>query len=193
MPDGAEQEDLTLLIRAGRGDRRAFDALVTRHQVIVMTVTRALTKDEASAEDAFQDALLAAYRAAAGFRGAAPVRTWIIGIARNAALRQGRRRVGQPARFEALDGLGVDAGWGDPELTPEAAAARAETREQVWRALTRLAEPDREVVALRDLAGLTGPETAAELGLTLAAMKTRLHRARLRLMGVTDAGGDHGA
>ncbi|TNF30237.1 MAG: RNA polymerase subunit sigma-24, partial [Deltaproteobacteria bacterium] len=68
-------------------------------------------------------------------------------------------------------------------LTPEAAAARAEDRARLATALAALAEADREVIALRDLAGLTGPEAADALGLPLAAMKTRLHRARLRLMG----------
>jgi len=193
MPDGERQDDLTLLLRTAAGERRAFDALVTRHQGAVMAVTRALTRDEAAAEDAFQDALLAAYRNATKFRGESSVKTWIISIARNAALRQGRRQVGEPARFDDLGALGALAGWGDPEQTPEAAAARAEERDRVWRALATLPEPDREVLALRDLAGLDGPEAAAALGLTVAAMKTRLHRSRLRLMAALSRGGGHGA
>ncbi|TNF29054.1 MAG: hypothetical protein EP329_16595, partial [Deltaproteobacteria bacterium] len=82
MPDGEEQDDVRLLARAGDGDRAAFDTLVTRHQAAAMAVARALARDAACAEDAFQEGLLAAYRGARGFRGEASVRTWLVGIVR---------------------------------------------------------------------------------------------------------------
>jgi RNA polymerase sigma-70 factor (ECF subfamily) len=58
---------------------------------------------------------------------------------------------------------------------------RLEEREWLARALARLSQADREVLILRDLEGLSGEETAAALGVTVRAMKSRLHRARLRL------------
>ena len=78
-----------------------------------------------------------------------------------------------------LPELGEAAGWGSE--SPEAEVLRAERRARLARALDALAPEDREVLVLRDLEELTGEETAAALGLSLAAMKSRLHRARLRL------------
>ena len=67
---------------------------------------------------------------------------------------------------------------------PASAAARFEAAEELRWALARLPEAERDVVVLRDLVGMDGQETADALGLSLAAMKSRLHRGRLRLMSV---------
>ena len=87
---------------------------------------------------------------------------------------------GEVARVHALvDDLGLRAGWGGP--SPEDAAMSSERAALFAAALGRLAEEDRAVLTLRDLEGLSGEETASVLGLSLAAMKSRLHRARLAL------------
>jgi RNA polymerase sigma-70 factor (ECF subfamily) len=85
--------------------------------------------------------------------------------------------VGEPASFEPLETLGVQAGWGDDGAALESLARRDLLR----RALRRLRPDDREILVLRELEGLPGAEVAEMLELTLAAMKSRLHRARLRL------------
>jgi len=174
------KDDLTLLQDAARGDAAAFEALVARHEGSVHRFARTLTPDEGAAEDALQETFLAAWRGASGFRGEASVRTWLFTIARHAVAKQERRHVGEPALEDAteLDELGVQAGWGSED--PETATVRREQHDAVARALDMLAPEDRRVLVLRDLEQLSGDETAAVLGLTLPAMKSRLHRARLR-------------
>jgi RNA polymerase sigma-70 factor (ECF subfamily) len=78
-----------------------------------------------------------------------------------------------------LPELGEAAGWGDQN--PEEGALRSERRGCLARALEALGPEEREILVLRELEELTGEETAAALGIGLAAMKSRLHRARLRL------------
>ena len=149
-----EADDRTLLGAAGDGDAEAFRHFVARHQD-------------------------AAYRLiGASFRGTGSARGWILTIARNTARRLHRRRAGEPPVFDDLEILGWLAGWGDPGAYLE----RHARRDLLERAFDELDPDDREVLVLRELEGLTGEEVAGALGLTVAAMKSRLHRARLRLV-----------
>ncbi|MCA9588440.1 MAG: sigma-70 family RNA polymerase sigma factor [Myxococcales bacterium] len=178
------EEDDVLVARAASGDRAAFTEVVARHGPAVRRVARAITGDDALADDVTQDALVAAMRAASTYRAdAGSVRTWLLTIARNTAKRA-RRRPREEPRGElddaALMALGLDAGWGreGPELSFE----HAEQLEALARAVASLPEEDREIIVLRDVEQLPGEDAAQLIGLTLAAMKSRLHRARLRLL-----------
>ena len=75
--------------------------------------------------------------------------------------------------------LGVDAGWGSED--PEAIAIAAERGAALRKAIAMLSPEDQEVLILRDLEGLRGAEAAEVLGVGERALKSRLHRARLRL------------
>lgn len=175
------EDDVALLRRAGSGDRDAFDRVVERHQAAVFRFIRTLGPDPVVSEDVLQETFLAAWRGARTFRADSPVRTWLFTIARNTTARQYRRRVGEPERhdFTGLADLGVAAGWGT-DADPEAIAIQQEQRAAVARALEALDPEDRRVLVLRDLEQLSGEEAADVLGLTLGALKSRLHRARLR-------------
>jgi len=175
--EAAEDRDAELIRRSAEGDRLAFGELVSLHQAAVFRFARSIARTDADAEDALQETFLSAWRSAGSFRGEATVRTWFLTIARNAVLRLHRRRVDEPERMEPLQELGVAAGWGDPETL----ALQSESRQVIARALDELSVDDREIVVLRDLEGLSGEEVSNILGIGLAAMKTRLHRARLRL------------
>lgn len=183
MPAGESEGVLTdeeLLSRAAAGERAAFDSFVTRHERAVFRFARAATESPAAAEDVLQETFLAAWRAAGSFEGRSAARTWLLTIARNQAWHHRERA----ARLSVDDGaelpeLGEAAGWG--AQSPEEGALRSERRALLARALAALAPEDREVLVLRDLEELTGEEAAAALGLSLAAVKSRLHRARLRL------------
>jgi RNA polymerase sigma-70 factor (ECF subfamily) len=152
-----------------------------RHESAVHRFVRTLTSDRSAAEDILQEAFLAAWRGAGRFRAEASVRSWLFTIARHAAYRHSRRHAGEPAEADntPLDDLGVAAGWGAPP-DPEAEAMRREDRETVARVLDSLDADDRRVLVLREIEQLSGEETAAVLGLSLPALKSRLHRARLR-------------
>jgi RNA polymerase sigma-70 factor (ECF subfamily) len=82
---------------------------------------------------------------------------------------------------ESLEELALAAGWGSP-FDAEQARALAERRTLVAEALATLSDADRDLLWWRDALGLSGEEAAAALGQSLAAMKSRLHRARLKLV-----------
>lgn len=181
MP-GAEEERLTdaeLLARAGAGDRDAFGTLVERHQASVYRFARTVVTRPADAEDVLQQSFLAAWRGASRFRGESSVRTWLFTIARNAALTLRAHDACWTPSDVPVEDLGLAAGWGSDD--PESAAVEAERQAAFTAAFGALAPAEREVLTLRDLEGLSGDETAALLGLSLPAMKSRLHRARLAL------------
>lgn len=145
-----------------------------------MRLLLATAASRADAEDALQEAFISAWRSARTFAGTGSARAWILTIARNALHRHYRRRVGEPAGHVPLDQLGADAGWGTV-ASPDELLERIEDRDLLARALAALPDPDREVLILRDLEGLSGEETATALQISVQAMKSRLHRARLRL------------
>lgn len=154
-----------------------------RHAPALLRLARTLSADEAVAADVVQEALLGAYKAAATYDPRlATVRTWLFSIARNAARKSWRNRREEPgleadAAERSLLALGADAGWGADHAT----SAREE-HELLVRSLATLETEDVEIILLRDVEGLAGDEVAGVLGLSLAAQKSRLHRARLRLM-----------
>lgn len=180
-----DPSDAALLSATAAGDTAAFDRFVTRHAPHVHRFLASLGVHDADADDAMQDAFVAAWRGARGFRGDGTARAWLFTIARNAVRHAARRRVGEPDRFapldaaHSLDAIALAAGWGRDDE-----AIAADRAELVRVALHRLGAPDREILVLRDMEGLSGDETAAALELTLPAMKSRLHRARLRLAAI---------
>ena len=181
--------DEALLRQSAAGDATAFDEIVRRHQAAVFRFITTLGVAGADAEDALQDTFVNAWRGAPRFAGSGRVRSWLLTIARNAVRHQLRRRVGEPAEFLSVEELALRAGWGEEPATvsDEADTARLE---RVRRAFDRLAAEEREVLLLRDVEGMTGDETARALNLTVAAMKSRLHRARLRLATIVKEGSD---
>jgi RNA polymerase sigma-70 factor (ECF subfamily) len=181
MPDpGGVTESAAELERAAAGDRRAFERFVEEHEGAVLRFIRTQTTDPETAEDALQETFIAAWRGAGTFRGDGSPRAWLLTIARNAVRRQYRRPAGAPETFETLDAAAVRAGWGrEPD---ETWTDRIAARQIVERGFESLSPDDREVLVLRDLEGFGNEEVAELLGLTLAAVKSRVHRARLRFM-----------
>ncbi len=183
MPDRHWQDDSRsdreLIAQAAARDRAAFERLVQRHAAAVFRLALVITDDRASAEDVLQQTFLSAYRSASSFRGESSVRTWLFSIARHAAYRLHRKQGREDLMEEPLMTLGIEAGWGSDN--PEALAIAAQRRETLVRALRSLSSDDREVLVLRDIEGLRGPEAADVLGIGERALKSRLHRARLRL------------
>lgn len=176
-----EAPDVALLARTARGETEALGELARRHAPSVLRLARAIVGDEAKAADVLQETFLAALRSAHAYRPEiAPARTWLFAIARNLARKSLRgARVAEGAERALLE-LGIAAGWGARD--PERELARAEERELLVRAVASLSPADAEVLLLRDIEGLSGEEAARTLELELPALKSRLHRARLRLL-----------
>jgi RNA polymerase sigma-70 factor (ECF subfamily) len=179
-------DDRSLLQRAAGGDAEAFEAFVLAHRQPVWRFVRSLTQEAATAEDALQETFLAAWRSAGSFQGEGSALGWLLTIARRALYRQFRPRAGEPERLEPLAELGEAAGWGAEDDLESFL-----TQDEVRRALDKLSIEDREVLLLRDVEGLTNEACASLLGLGLPALKSRLHRARLRFVAQL-RGGHHG-
>ncbi len=177
--------DARTLERVAGGDPSAFEPFVRRHEAAVLRYLRTRTSDPDVVEDALQETFIAAWRAAGTFRGDASARAWLLTIARNAVRRQFRRAAGQPERHDPLEAVGlsevaVGAGWGrgpEDQWTDRIAAG-----EMVSRGFEQLSGDDREILLLRDLEGFGNEEVAEMLELSVAAVKSRVHRARLRFM-----------
>jgi RNA polymerase sigma-70 factor (ECF subfamily) len=135
-----------------------------------------MCRNDADADDVLQDALLSIATHIDTFEGRSSLPSWAFTIARTACLRRRRGQKNAPAEGdEALHAHAVE-GPG-----PEERASSLQTSEIVSRALARLPDDYREVLLLRDAEGLTAPEAAVILGVSIDALKSRLHRARAAL------------
>ncbi len=168
-------------MRSAAGEAAAFDEFVRRHRMAVFRYACAICSQEADAEDVLQQTFVQAWRSA-GRAIVRRVRPWLYTIARHALQRSQRRPVAAPADAVSLDELGEAAGFACGTATPERLVAAIEERTVLVAVLRALPTTDREVLVLRELEELSGEETAAVLGLSMDAMKSRLHRARLRFV-----------
>jgi RNA polymerase sigma-70 factor (ECF subfamily) len=173
-----------------------FESLVRSNAPRMLATARRLLRDEEEARDAVQDAFHSAFRALARFEGRARVSTWLHRIAVNAALIRLRKRARRPelsidALLPRFDERGRRIDPAEPALCPDGRLLARETRERVRAAIARLPESSRTVLLLRDIEELDTAEVARLLGITTAAVKTRLHRARqaLRTLLVLGEGG----
>ena len=172
--------DLTELVAAARGgDREAFDAVVRATYADTFALALRLTANEEDAKDVVQEAYFRAYRGLKRFRGDASFTTWLYRITANCASTQLGRR--NRHRHDELDAETFDVRDARPDSDPEARAEATILRGRVAEALEALPPRLRAVVVLRDVYDLPHDAIAAELGITEAAAKVRLHRARLRL------------
>ena len=175
--------DHELVKRAAEGDPAAKRSFVLRHQGAVFRLLKRLSRDPAQAEDLTQETFITALEHLSSWRGEGTARGWLLSIARSRWLMSRRTSAArhEPAEDASLEKLGLAAGWGSP-ADPEELASQLEQKLVLERALQGLDEEAREVLTLRDLEELSGEETAQVLGLSVAGMKSRLHRARLALV-----------
>jgi RNA polymerase sigma-70 factor (ECF subfamily) len=167
-----------LVLRAQRGDERAFEELVRAHQEVAFRVAYLIAGTAGEAEDAVQDGLVKAWRALGRFRAGAPLRPWLLRIVANEA-RNRRRSAGRRAALALrAEREGVS---GDAAPSPEAALLASEERDRLLAALDGLPDDARLVVACRYLLGLSEAETAAALDVRPGTVKSRTARALDRL------------
>jgi RNA polymerase sigma-70 factor (ECF subfamily) len=168
--------EASLPARARKGDVRAYEELVERHQAVAFRVAWLVTRSTPDAEEAAQDGFVKAYRSLDRFREGEPFRPWLLAIVANEAR---NRRVAAGRR----ERLALRAGEERPAV---AAAAEAEAlvagqREELLAAVGRLSERDRLVIGARFFLELNEAETAAALGIRKGTVKSRLSRALERL------------
>jgi RNA polymerase sigma factor (sigma-70 family) len=175
---GRPRDDEELAERARRGDGRAYDDLVERHQAAAFRTAYVITGSAVEAEDAAQEAFVKAYRALGRFRRGAPFRPWLLRIVANEA--RNRRRSSARRAGLAIK-LAGDQSSGDAAPSPEAQLLDSERREALLAALEGLREEDRLVIACRYFLELSEDETAAVLEWRRGTVKSRLSRALERL------------
>jgi len=170
--------DGVLLERVRAGDDDALGALLARHAPSILRFGVKMCRDEEDARDVLQDTLLAAARGIRDFRGASSLSTWLFAIARSFCIK--KRRTGKHApKSHEIEPL--DATIPSRARDPETGAADRELRDALDEGIRALEPAQREVLVLRDVEGLTAPEAAEVLGISIEATKSRLHRARAEL------------
>jgi RNA polymerase sigma-70 factor (ECF subfamily) len=177
-PDG----DLVRL--AQDGDTRAFDELVVRYRDRVYRLAFKILRHEEDAAEALQDAFLSAFRGLGNFKAESTFSTWLYRVATNASLMKYRKRRDNHVSLEQSQSHQPDA---EPLAIPDWSQQPLdelldnETREVMEEGLRRLPEDLRTVFILRDEEGHSNAEVAEILDLSVAAVKSRLHRARIVL------------
>lgn len=165
------------------GQTEIFHELIRPYERSVYLMALSLLHNEAEAEDASQEAFIKAYRALGRFRSESRFSTWLISIVLNEA--RGRLRNKKPGLTDSIDddseGSATPAQLTDWREIPSESLERQEIRTLIRRALAELPIAYREVFVLRELEERNVQETAETLGITIASVKMRLHRARLML------------
>jgi RNA polymerase sigma-70 factor (ECF subfamily) len=186
----AEQTDEDLVERLKSGDEKALEEIFDRYASKLYNVAQRILGEVADAEEVIQDVFWTAFRKAKTFRGTARFSTWLYRLTINAALAKLRRRKSDKdtdyeeylPKFQR-DGhhrVRPVVDWSD---TLDERYAEREVQQMLKDALDRLKPMDKSVVVLSDIEGMSDKEIAGMLGLTVSAVKTRLHRARLFLRG----------
>lgn len=176
--------DAQLVDLARDGQARAFDELVRRYQDRVFRLCFKILRHEDDALEASQDAFLSAFKGLQRFKAESTFSTWLYRVATNAALMKYRKRRDGHVSYEQSQSTIEDlepmaiADWSTQPLD---ALLDTETREILSREMDKLPENEREVFVLRDIMEQSNEHVAKELGITVAAVKSRLHRARVHL------------
>lgn len=176
--------DSQLVRAAKRGDRSAFGELVRRYESKIYRLARRMTPSDQDAEDVVQEAFVKAYRSLGEFREKSKFSTWLYRIAVNLSLMKLRRK-----RLEVISldqKMSTDDGdmvieFEDQSPDPLRRLLEKESATVLDRAIDSLSPSYRAVFVLRHVEGFSTEETARILKTSVAAVKSRLHRARLAL------------
>jgi RNA polymerase sigma-70 factor (ECF subfamily) len=180
----SHRTDEELVQAAQAGESPAFDELVRRYTNVVYRILYKILRHEEDTQDALQDTFVSAYRALPRFRQDARFSTWIYRIATNAALMKARAR---KTNLVSIDDPGEDGEartvWELPDwsATPDEELLSGETRQVMEEAIQALPAEQRAAFVLHDVQNLSSAETAEAMGITVSAVNSRLHRARVFL------------
>lgn len=169
-----------LLERARSGDTQALEELLRVVQPQIYRFGMKMCRHPEDAEDVLQDTMLAVARSLRNFEGKSSMSTWLYSIARNSCVKKRRKSKFAPAEEESLERLQADTAEQieSTAADPRSEAESREAWEQVGTAIQKLDPEYREVLLLRDVEGLSAKEVAEVVGVSVAAVKSRLHRAR---------------
>lgn len=187
-------DDAAMIARLQHGDQDALEAIFNLYSAKLYNVAKRILGDDADTEEVIQDVFWTVYRKAKTFKGDSRFSTWLYRLTVNAALGRVRRSKKKKEveydeflpRFQK-DGHHLVRPVVDWSDTLDEKYAREEVHALIGKALEQLKPIDKSVIVLSDLEDLSDKEIAVTLGLTVSAVKTRLHRARLFMRGILAA------
>jgi RNA polymerase sigma factor (sigma-70 family) len=174
-------DDMETAHRVAAGDRATFNLLMRRNNRRLYRLARATLRNDGEAEEALQDAYLAAYRCIAGFRGESTLATWLSRLVLNECLARLRKHARRESVIPMVTDDEIEFIHADEHDLPDRVLVRAEMRELIERKLDELPEDFRVVFMLRSVEELSVEETADSLGIEPATVRTRHFRARCLL------------
>jgi RNA polymerase sigma-70 factor (ECF subfamily) len=180
-------DEATLIERVRAGDKSLFLDLIRPYERAIYLLAYSVLKNEADAEETAQETILKAFQHLDQLRSNTSFKSWLLHIAMNEA--RMRRRKSHGHLYESLDEGLQDSDEGvimprqvaDWREIPSEALEQKELRTQLNRAIYDLPDHYRQIFLLRDVQHLSEKEAADILGVSVAAAKIRLHRARLQL------------
>jgi RNA polymerase sigma-70 factor, ECF subfamily len=180
-----EDQELLWLEQARRGDQAAFSRLVEAYQRPVYNLCYRMLSNAPEAEDAAQETFVRMYTKLHTYQPDRKLSSWVLSIASHYCIDRLRRRRGQ---WLSLDEESMATTLPSKNRGPEDLALRAESRDEVQRLVDMLPAAYRVPLILRYWHDLSYAEIAEVMGLTVQAVKSRLHRARLQVIEKTPAG-----
>ena len=174
------EQELIAAVLAGDAD--SFEPLVIEHQKKIYNLALRMTGDPDDAFDVTQDAFVRAYSSLKDFRGESAFGSWLYRLASNLCLDflRSKKRHAVLSLSEEDGELDIS----DLRFSPESELERAELRDALSRGLERLPAAARQIIVMRDVSGLSYAEIAEILGLELGTVKSRIARAREKLIGI---------
>ncbi len=179
---GNREIDHELVLRAQRGDKRAFGLLVDKYQRKLNRLLSRMIRDQSEIEDVVQESFIKAYRALPNFRGDSAFYTWLYRIGINTAknhLVSMSRRPTVSTDIEIEDAENFDAGG---ELrtteTPESSLMTKQIAQTVNDTVAALPEELRTAITLREIEGLSYEEIATIMSCPIGTVRSRIFRAR---------------
>ena len=174
--------DQQLVERVQRGDKHAYDLLVTKYQRRLGRLISRFVRDAGEAEEVTQEAFIKAYRALPGFRGESAFYTWLYRIGINTAknhLLASKRRVQTSTLFDAEEAESYeDVGLLHEVSTPENELMSKQVVSVVQASLQQLPEDLRSALTLREIEGLSYEEIATVMNCPIGTVRSRIFRAR---------------
>ncbi|VAX15581.1 RNA polymerase sigma-70 factor [hydrothermal vent metagenome] len=182
-PESRWKEDEELIARVKKGDYDAFERLVRKYEARIFHHCLKFLNNQDEAEDILQETFLQVYKSLDSFRGEAAFSTWLIKIATNNCLMRIRKKkkvdivsIDKPIE---IDGSQLPREIVDWSKNPFSQVSNDEIRAVLDQAISGLPEDKRVILVLKDVEGFSNIEIAQMLGISVAAVKSRLHRARL--------------
>jgi RNA polymerase sigma-70 factor (ECF subfamily) len=179
----AEREERRLVEGCARGDFACFERLVGRYEKKIYNLALRMLRDPDDAREVLQETFLKVYDNLEKFRGEAQLSTWIYRIAMNEALMRIRKNKHRPRSLEVVneDGERREIDVEDWAPRPVERLLTKELGGELDRAIAALPEDYRGAFLLRDVEGLSNEAIARAMKLSVPAVKSRIHRARVFL------------